>query len=118
MRAAKWHNEIEIFRQIKPCIILEGNILDQFQYPSEPFRNRHLPEYLYKLLKDLGYNVVVIYDESKGFYAVSGGQKDLLRKEVVVIRHQILKVSIVREIRTMGNFLIVFALRLPLSVKL
>lgn len=77
MRAAKWHNEIEIFRQIKPCIILEGNILDQFQYPSEPFRNRHLPEYLYKLLKDLGYNVVVIYDESKGFYAVSGGQNDL-----------------------------------------
>lgn len=78
MRAAKWHNEIEIFRQIKPCIILEGNILDQFQYPSEPFRNRLLPEYLYKLLKDLGYNVVVIYDESKGFYAVSGGQKDLV----------------------------------------
>lgn len=78
MRAAKWHNEIEIFRQIKPCIILEGNILDQFQYPSEPFRNRHLPEYLYKLLKDLGYNVVVIYDESKGFYVVSGGQKDLV----------------------------------------
>ena len=78
MRAAKWHNEIEIFQQIKPCIILEGNILDQFQYPSEPFRNRHLPEYLYKLLKDLGYNVVVIYDESKGFYAVSGGQKDLV----------------------------------------
>lgn len=78
MRAAKWHNEIEIFRQIKPCIILEGNILDQIQYPSEPFRNRHLPEYLYKLLKDLGYNVVVIYDESKGFYAVSGGQKDLV----------------------------------------
>lgn len=78
MRAAKWHNEIEIFRQIKPCIILEGNILDQFQYPSEPFRNRHLPEYLYKLLKDLGYNVAVIYDESKGFYAVSGGQKDLV----------------------------------------
>ncbi len=78
MRAAKWHNEIEIFRQIKPCIILEGNILDQFQYPTEPFRNRHLPEYLYKLLKDLGYNVVVIYDESKGFYAVSGGQKDLV----------------------------------------
>lgn len=78
MRAEKWHNEIEIFRQIKPCIILEGNILDQFQYPSEPFRNRHLPEYLYKLLKDLGYNVVVIYDESKGFYAVSGGQKDLV----------------------------------------
>lgn len=78
MRAAKWHNEIEIFRQIKPCIILEGNILDQFQYPSEPFRNRHLPEYLYKLLKDLGYNVVVIYDESKGFYTVSGGQKDLV----------------------------------------
>lgn len=78
MRAAKWHNEIEIFRQIKPCIILEGNILDQFQYPTEPFRNRHLPEYLYKLLKDLGYNVVVIYDESKGFYAVSGGQRDLV----------------------------------------
>ena len=77
MRAAKWHSEIDVFRRIKPCVILEGNILDQFQYPSEPYRNRYLPEYLYKLLKDAGYQVVVIYDASKGFYATSEGQEDL-----------------------------------------
>lgn len=77
MMKPKWHSEIDVFRKIKPCIILEGNILDQFQYPSEPFRNRYLPEYLYKLYKDTGYKIVVVYDASKGFYAASDGQEDL-----------------------------------------
>ena len=28
----KWHRELEIFTQIKPLIILDGNILDIYQY--------------------------------------------------------------------------------------
>ena len=31
----KWHRELEIFDKIKPIIILEGNILDKYQYPLD-----------------------------------------------------------------------------------
>lgn len=31
---AKWHLEWDIFDKIKPVIILEGNIMDKFQYRS------------------------------------------------------------------------------------
>ena len=29
----KWHRELEIFSRIKPLIMLEGNILDSYQFP-------------------------------------------------------------------------------------
>ena len=32
---SKWHQELEIFRRIKPCLILEGNILDSYLYPED-----------------------------------------------------------------------------------
>ena len=31
----KWHRELEIFSRIKPLIMLEGNILDSYQFPYE-----------------------------------------------------------------------------------
>ena len=31
----KWHRELEIFSKIKPLILLEGNVLDSYQYPEE-----------------------------------------------------------------------------------
>ena len=31
----KWHRELEIFHRIKPLIIIEGNVLDVYQYPEE-----------------------------------------------------------------------------------
>lgn len=31
----KWHRELDIFNKIKPIIILEGNVLDSYQYPLE-----------------------------------------------------------------------------------
>ena len=32
---SKWHKELSIFSKIKPLIILEGNVLDSYQYPEE-----------------------------------------------------------------------------------
>ena len=29
----RWHKELEIFMRVKPLIILEGNVMDIFQYP-------------------------------------------------------------------------------------
>ena len=29
----KWHRELELFSGIKPLLILEGNVLDQYRYP-------------------------------------------------------------------------------------
>ena len=31
----KWHKELGIFSRIKPLLLLEGNILDIYQYPEE-----------------------------------------------------------------------------------
>ena len=32
---SKWHKELGIFSKIKPLIVLEGNVLDSYQYPEE-----------------------------------------------------------------------------------
>ena len=29
----KWHRELELFSAVKPLLILEGNITDQYRYP-------------------------------------------------------------------------------------
>ena len=69
MAVMKWHNEIEIFRKIKPCLILEGNIFDRFHYEGEPaHRMRDLPSYILKLLSDANYDIISFFDETKGFY--------------------------------------------------
>ena len=31
---SKWNKELGIFPKIKPLIILEGNVLDSYQYPA------------------------------------------------------------------------------------
>jgi len=68
----KWHNELEIFRKIKPCLILDGNILDSFSYPVEGSLPKgslvRLTEYLHYYLKDAGYENIVMYDSVRGFY--------------------------------------------------
>lgn len=74
---ARWHKEVDTFLQIKPCIVLDGNVLDQFQYPDDPYRNYYLPDYLYRLLKEKGYDTVVLYDEAKGFHAAPDGEEDM-----------------------------------------
>ena len=63
----KWHNEIALFSQIKPILILEGNVLDTYQYPvtNEIF---NINQYLYKFYQEMGYHNIVFYDNLFGFY--------------------------------------------------
>lgn len=69
---AKWHRELAIFCRIKPMIIVEGNVLDVYQYPTEGSISKgsilRLPEYLHYYFTDLGYKTIVFYDSMQGFY--------------------------------------------------
>ena len=69
---AKWHKELGIFSKIKPLIILEGNVLDSYQYPEEGSTPKgsilRLPEYLHFYFKDAGYENIIFYDSLRGFY--------------------------------------------------
>ncbi len=70
---SKWHRELEIFDKIKPIIILEGNILDNYPYPVDgQFITKgaimRLDQYLYYYFKEEGYTNIIFYDSLKGFY--------------------------------------------------
>lgn len=68
----KWHRELEIFSRIKPLIMLEGNILDSYQFPYEGSVPKgsilRLSDYLHYFYKDMGYGSIVFYDSRRGFY--------------------------------------------------
>ena len=68
----KWHRELEIFDKIKPIIILEGNVLDKFQYPVDGSTAKgsivSLSQYLFYHFKDCGYSNIVFFDSIRGFY--------------------------------------------------
>jgi DNA polymerase III delta prime subunit len=68
----KWHRELGLFCKIKPLIIIEGNVLDVYQYPVECEVSKgsilRLPEYLHYYFKEMGYKSVVLYDSLQGFY--------------------------------------------------
>ncbi len=68
----KWHRELELFAQIKPLLILEGNILDVYQYSVEGSMPKgsilRLPDYLFYHFKDIGYKMIIHYDSVEGFY--------------------------------------------------
>lgn len=68
----KWHRELEIFSRIKPLIMLEGNILDSYQYPCEGSVPKgsilRLTDYLHYFCKDMGYQNIIFYDSLRGFY--------------------------------------------------
>ena len=67
----KWHKELGIFNEIKPIIIIEGNVLDKYQYPVEGSTPKgsilQLQDYLHYFFKDGGYENIVFYDSLKGF---------------------------------------------------
>ena len=69
---SRWHKELGIFSKIKPLIILEGNVLDSYQYPVEGSTPKgsiiRLPEYLHFCFKDMGYQNIVFYDSLRGFH--------------------------------------------------
>ncbi len=68
---SKWHRELELFSAVKPLMILEGNVLDQYRYPVTGAIPEDtlvpLPEYLQGFLADSGYEQVVFYSNLVGF---------------------------------------------------
>ncbi len=68
---SKWHRELELFSAIKPLLILEGNVLDQYRYPVAGSLPEDelvpLPRYLHGFFTDLGYSQVVFYSNLVGF---------------------------------------------------
>ena len=70
---AKWHRELGIFSGIKPLLILEGNVLDIYQYPIEGSTPKgsilRLPQYLHFYFRDAGYRNIVFFDSMRGFYS-------------------------------------------------
>ncbi len=68
---SKWHRELELLMAVKPLLILEGNVLDQYRYPvtgSLPEDTlATLPRYLHAFLSDAGYDQVVFYSNLVGF---------------------------------------------------
>lgn len=68
----KWHKELDIFSKIKPILILEGNVLDRYQYPIDGSVDKgsilRLVEYLHYYFKDQGYQNIAFYDSIRGFY--------------------------------------------------
>ena len=66
----KWHRELEIFHRIKPLIIIEGNVLDVYQYPEEGSAGLgsvlRLTQYLHFYLQDCGYQDIVFFDSLNG----------------------------------------------------
>ena len=67
----KWHRELELFSGIKPLLILEGNVLDQYRYPLKGSVEQDeiipLSRYLHTFFSDNGYDQVVFYSNLVGF---------------------------------------------------
>lgn len=68
----KWQKELDIFDRIKPIVILEGNVLDKYQYSGDDGMQQgsilRLTEYLHYHLKNEGYQNIAFYDSIRGFY--------------------------------------------------
>lgn len=68
---SKWHRELELFCGLKPMLILEGNVLDQYRYPVPGSLGEDtltsLPHYLHGFFRDMGYEQVVFYSNLVGF---------------------------------------------------
>lgn len=66
----KWHRELDIFHRVKPLIIIEGNVLDVYQYPEEGSAGLgsvlRLTQYLHYYFHDCGYRDIVFFDPLNG----------------------------------------------------
>ena len=66
----KWHRELGIFYRIKPLIIIEGNVLDVYQYPEDGSAGLgsvlRINQYLHYYFQDCGYQNIVFFDSLNG----------------------------------------------------
>ena len=62
----RWRRELEIFRRVKPVLILEGNVLDVYREPASG-KICGLGEYLQAFLRGCGYHNIAFYNSRRGF---------------------------------------------------
>lgn len=78
----KWHRELDLFSKIKPVLILDGNVLDVYQYPVEGSTPKgsivRLTDYLHYFFRDAGYQDIIFYDSLQGFY--NSCEADMVQK--------------------------------------
>ncbi len=69
----KWQRELDIFEDIKSCIIFEGNIYDRYLFPYEGCEGCKkdsvvdLSQYLHYYFQSKGYTTIAFYDAIHGF---------------------------------------------------
>ena len=99
----KWHRELELFSAIKPLLILEGNVLDQYRYPVEGSIPQDeivpLSRYLHTWFSDHGYDQVVFYSNLIGF--VNPYAPDMLERYATLTQSEITSGAIQAEFK--GN---------------
>ncbi len=69
----KWQRELDIFKNVKSCIILEGNIFDDYIFPYDDCSELKkgslvdLNQYLHYYFLSKGYSSIAFYDAIRGF---------------------------------------------------
>lgn len=96
MQIGKWHQELDMFLNIKTTFILEGNVYDMYSYPtkledgSERWDMVMLDKYLNSYFHDHGYENILYFNHIDGFYDPFKGQKsrsgDLFTSDGITIR--------------------------------
>lgn len=96
MQVGKWHQELDMFLNIKTTFILEGNVYDMYSYPtkqedgSERWDMVMLDKYLNSYFHDHGYENIIYFNHIDGFYDPFKGQKartgDLFTSDDITIR--------------------------------
>ena len=96
MQVGKWHQELDMFLNIKTTFILEGNVYDMYSYPtkqedgSERWDMVMLDKYLNSYFHDHGYENIIYFNHIDGFYDPFKGQKvrtgDLFVSDEITIR--------------------------------
>ncbi|MBO7664007.1 MAG: ATP-dependent Clp protease ATP-binding subunit [Clostridia bacterium] len=99
----KWHRELELFSGIKSLLILEGNVMDQYRYPTDGSvkQNTVLPlsGYLHTYFRDSGYDQIIFYSNLVGF--VSPYDPDMLERYAALTETKIKNGAIPSEFK--GN---------------
>ncbi len=101
---SKWHRELELFSGVKPMLILEGNVLDQYRYPVAGSLKQDeivpLSRYLYTYFRDEGYDQIVFYSNLLGF--ISPYEPEMLERYAALTGTEISQGAIQAEFKGNG----------------
>lgn len=75
----KWRQDLEVYQNLKNAFIIQGNVHDLQVWVDEETQRcsaMTLNNYMYRFLKEKGYDIVVFFNKIDGFYALCD-QKNL-----------------------------------------